>query len=771
MRGCQLLASAGIVLAGVMVAVPTYAQTTDAATSEPSESAEPSPDPAASESSGADIVVTAQRRSQRLQSVPISVSALGGDQLTEKRIQTANDLVGAIPNLRSQNVIGSNSPIFALRGVSMSDYSVNQQGPIASYFDEVYKGSFALLGLGTYDLERVEVLRGPQGTLYGKNTTGGAINFISRKPELGELGGNLSVGYGNYNRHEASGALNVPLGDTAASRTAFTFARADGWFENVFPGKPDANAVREYAIRQSLLFRPSDKLEFVLRAQTSLQNPINYAALNESTADGIGAGAYEAFGAGTSYFRNGLSRRKVDSDFVGRFRRRTAGVGLTTSYELTDALSVVSITAYDYGKITIPEDPDGSPRQVFYDVTGGSTRQFSEDLRLASDFSSGPNFIAGVYYNHETTKGRNEYRYYTDLDVTGDGSIDAADCTETLFFACIYRNSYRQKRKSAAIYTDVNWPVTEQIVLHGGLRYTRDIGRLQDYKAQVLGVDGTIIGNTVPGDPNDIDATTGLSFRTGAVTGKAGIDFKFDENRLFYVSYSRGYRANSFNSQAFFAPSELGVTKPETLDAYEIGLKTQFLDRRLTVNLAGFYYGYNNQQALSINPNNTQQVVNIDKSRIYGGEVEVDFRPVEAVHLFVNAGFLNSKIKRGTVSGVDLRGFQLPAAPKVNLNAGADIALFDNGSSKLTVSGDVSYISKQYFDLLNKESLVQKKYAVVNGRLSYAFQDDRYSIAVWGKNLLNRYYYTAGVDGTAFGFIAHYLGEPRTYGITLAAKY
>lgn len=182
------------------------------------------------------VVVTALRREERLQNVPVSVTALSPTELATRRIATANDLVGSIPNLRSQTTVGSSTPIFALRGVSQSDYSVHQLGPFAIYCDEVYKDSFPLVLLATYDLERVEVLRGPHGTRYGKNTTGGATNFISRKPELDLVNGYLSLGGGNYDHDEASGAINIPLYNTVAMRTAFTFARANGWMDNVLPG-------------------------------------------------------------------------------------------------------------------------------------------------------------------------------------------------------------------------------------------------------------------------------------------------------------------------------------------------------------------------------------------------------------------------------------------------------------------------------------------------------------------------------------------------------
>ena len=216
-----------------------------------------------------EIVVTAQKRAESLQKVPVSITALSGDELAARQIRAAEDLVMGVPNLQSNAAIGDGVPIFSLRGISMSDFSFAQNGPIATYYDEVYKGNFALLGLNLFDLERVEVLKGPQGTLYGKNTTGGAINLISRKPDF-TTGGSLSLGYGNFDHFMVDGAAQTALSDVLAARVAFTFERADGWMKNVAPGKPDLNAVRQYGVRGTLLYRPSDTVDVTLRLSTSL---------------------------------------------------------------------------------------------------------------------------------------------------------------------------------------------------------------------------------------------------------------------------------------------------------------------------------------------------------------------------------------------------------------------------------------------------------------------------------------------------------------------
>lgn len=311
------------------------------------------------------------------------------------------------------------------------------------------------------------------------------------------------------------------------------------------------------------------------------------------------------------------------------------------------------------------------------------------------------------------------------------------------------------------------------IKLRGGLRYTHDTGRLSEFSAQLFGADGTPLANTVPGDPANFDATTGLRFSTGTFTGKLGVDFKTAGGNLLYASYSRGYRGKAFNAQAYFSPNELSVAKAETVNAYELGFKTQFAGRRVTLNGAVFYYDYRNQQALDIDTaTNLQTLVNIPKSRVLGGELELSARPVDGFRINAGLGLLDTRIRQGTLRGVSLVGNELPNAPAVSLNAGFDWDVVNRGAGKLTLSIDGSYTAKQYYDLFNTDRIAQDGYVLVNGRLSYRFGEDRYGVSVWAKNVFNRYYQRYAVDlMDSFGYDYFHLGDPRTYGVTVDTRF
>ena len=215
------------------------------------------------------VVVTAQKRTENQQDVPIAITSLNSKTIERANLSNATQLTQLIPSLQVNGVVGEGTPIYSLRGVSMFDFSFNQSSPVALYKDEVYKGNFAIQGVELFDLERVEVLRGPQGTLYGKNTTGGAINLITKKPDY-TSSGYLRAGYGNFDRRKIEGAIQLPvIGDVLAVRGAFTYAKSDGWLENVAPGAPDLAGTDQWGARISVLFEPSESLTFNLIASRS----------------------------------------------------------------------------------------------------------------------------------------------------------------------------------------------------------------------------------------------------------------------------------------------------------------------------------------------------------------------------------------------------------------------------------------------------------------------------------------------------------------------
>ncbi len=720
------------------------------------EAAAPAHDPAQNDEAPAEIVVTAQKRAENLSDIPLSLSVLGSHAVEAARLTQADDLASRIPNLRFSATVGENTPIFSLRGVSMSDFSLNQAGPVAAYYDEVYKGNFAFLGLQLYDLARIEVLRGPQGTLYGKNTTGGAINYVAEKPRFNN-GGYLKAGLGNYNRAEVQGAVNVAASSTIAARIAFTAARADGWFRNRLPGQDDLSSTREYGIRGTLLWQPSDRAEIVLRLSTSLQNPRNYGNYSKPGPDGVGAGVYEAYGQGRSYFRVGLGPRELEANFTPRRYARTWSAALTGTFRLNDALTLTSVSGWDRGSLYVPEDTDGSPTRALEIPYTDRGTQFGQELRLAWDDSGPLSVIVGVHHHREDLFNATDLNFWTDLDVDGNGRLDAGDCTaNTSLLACVISNRLDQAKRSWATFGDVRLKIATRTTLRGGLRFTHDSGLQKDLTSQVRGVDGVLVATLIP--------PLNRRFAGNNLSGKVGLDHELEEGSLLFASYSRGYRASGFNAQAFFDPAEAGVARPETIDAMEVGTKTRV--GAVGLSFTAFHYIYRNQQFLSVNPADaTQTLVNLDRSRIYGAELEIEAQPHPDVSLNGGLGLLHARAQNGVISGLDVRGHHLSNAPALTANGSAAWTAWSNEKAKMTVRGDVSYVSSQYFEIVNIPRLRQGGYALLGAGIDYLRGD--WTLTLWGKNLTDHIYFTSRIDLSGFGFDYNHVGTPRTWGASL----
>ena len=750
-----------------------------------------------------EIVVTAEKRAESLQTVPVSVTALTSSQLAQVKLDTPSDLVTQVPNLQVNGIVGEGSPLFSLRGVSMFDYSLNQSSPVASYIDEVYKGNFVLFGVELYDLERIEVLRGPQGTLYGKNTTGGAINFITHKPGF-DTEADVKVGVGNYDRKEVEGDLQTALvPERVAMRFAFTYTKVDGYVQNVLPGHPDLEGVDQYGVRLSFLFKATDSLDLMLRLSKSMQDPQNYAIVDgRIPAPNPAAGpATAAGGVGfTGYFRTvdgsytgaPLTNYQVAQNYTPRRRQDNDAVELTADWTVSPANKVTSITSWDEGKLFNPEGTDGSPFYIWKIPYVGDTRQVTQDLRLTSTGDAPLRYILGAYYQHQIVFNSTENEIFTDPAFNTHNNYQ--DCAANSFGpngyaagvningGCDYFNSFDQILNSWATYTDDSYKLSDLVTLRAGLRYNHDNGAQKNALNQLRGSDQVPIANlgffseqpggyygptlALPGTPGyaaDVGETRGQSYHNVATTGRLGVDFNVTPDALLYLNYSRGYRSAAFNSQFLFTPSDLTTVKPEILNSYEGGFKTSWLDHRLQIDGAVFHYQYKDQQIINVYPTGQQPLINLGKSKIDGGELEIVGRPVRPLTLRASAGFLRTDVQDGTLATGSIDGQELPYAPHVSGTVAADWEITDLPWAKINLHVDTNYNTKQYLALPNEDAISQGGYALLNGRLSL-IGVDKWEVGLWGRNIANRFYLTNAVDVQGFGFDYRHIGTPRMYG-------
>ena len=273
-------------------------------------------------------------------------------------------------------------------------------------------------------------------------------------------------------------------------------------------------------------------------------------------------------------------------------------------------------------------------------------------------------------------------------------------------------------------------------------------------------------------DPAELRTLDVINPATEAPAGRIALGGEEDVNRAVaaarraFASYSRGYRASGFNAQAYFDVAEANVAKPETIDAFELGAKARLLDRKLELSATAFTYIYRNQQFLSVNPANAaQNLVNLARSRIYGAEVEIDLRPSPVLGLHAGLGLLDARAQEGVISGTDVRGHRLSNAPSVTLSTSADVAVYQTDAASLSLHGGVNYVAPQFFEIMNIPRLRQSGYALVEARAE--FRRGPWALALWGKNLTDRQYFTSRIDLSGFGFDYNHIGTPRSFGGTL----
>jgi iron complex outermembrane receptor protein len=772
-----------------------------------------------------EVTVTAQRRTERLQDVPIAVTAISGSELIARGVRQAADIVDSVPNLLLNQPYGPEAqPTFTLRGVTTQDFSENQSSPIAMYVDEVYKPVGALQALQIYDLDRVEVLRGPQGTLYGKNATGGAVNFYSRNPSLSEYDGYVIAGAGNYSLFTTQAAVGGPIiDDRLGWRAAFLYEKRDGWVNSTVPGVEPLNGVDAAAGRLTFLGKPSDDLTILFKVFLSKSGGTPYGAhaLNNDPS-------VTGFNGTIGWFDNG-AKYAVHKEI------RDDGTSLKIDWQLPHA-TLTSVTGFDYGRWYEKSDDGGLPITARLDDPNtyfSSVNAFSQELRLTSSDKGPFGWLAGLYYGRESTHATVQFHFYDGYNLNfwfPKIPPTSASIPQPLFGEDEY-NSFDQIKDSRAIFLNLTYAITPQFTLRAGARYTKDKVTIENFYALQGGlpnpgsvgmspdIDATTwwtqtIGNPAlypppqPGNPPTAPRTyfqQGLALQafgvvptfendTNNVSGKVGADWRVNDQVLTYLSISQGYRGVAFNGQAYFDNAELTFAEPEKLTSYEIGAKTEFWNRRGIFNIAVFHYDYKNQQFLDAfklpaGLGTGFHTVNAPKSRVDGAEFEFQVRATNDLQIMANLGLLHSKyvdltLHKGqfedlaqTIPRVCCVGNQLIQAPDYNAMLAIDWRFLHLGAGDLRLFLDGNYYGKQYFDAFNTERDAQGAYGVANARLSFESIGKRgWAIGAWIKNITNRQCLAYALnqrdyDTGYLGFDYALVGEPRTYGADVTLRF
>ena len=414
-----------------------------------------------------EVVVTAQKRTESMQDVPVAVSAIGGENIEAMGWDRPNDIAAQVPNMQVSTPLGDVQPLFAIRGVSMVDYTPSQSAPVGVYIDESYVGASYLHGLSMFDLERIEVLRGPQGTLYGKNTTGGAINLITRTPQIDDaMSGNFTAGAGNYGLVNLQGGIEGTLSEgTLAGRLAFNYKDNDGYYDNKIG--QDLTQTSYYSLRGTLNWQATDALSAVLKVSHGDSD----AGTSAVRAVGTNPGGLNIAGSEDSL---NAKYHEGSIDRAGDTEAEMTLVNLKLDYEM-DRFSLVSVTSWYEGEYFSVQDSDGTSAELLALNWGSDTDAWSQDLRLVSAFDGPVNFIVGAYYGFEDVN--TDILHYHFFEAPASNAVLPQQAAGVLLSNGAMGQVQRYfdvEKETCAVYGDLNWDITDKLSMNLGLRYTHD---------------------------------------------------------------------------------------------------------------------------------------------------------------------------------------------------------------------------------------------------------------------------------------------------------
>lgn len=763
-----------------------------------------------------EIIVTAQRRAESLSKVGITVSAVGAQELQRRGVTELGDLAKLVPGFQTTSSYGG-APILTLRGVGFNSRNASSTAPVGLYMDEAAV-AYPYMSLGMiYDLERVEVLKGPQGTLYGRNATGGLINYVAAKPTKSFEGG-LTLEAGSYQTLNASGFVSGPLNELVRVRLAFNSEnRGEGWQHSITRderlGKLYQKAARltvdvgnggpfSATVTGSYWKRTGDTLATQAIYYISDANPATHPFTSDLVRQSIQP--------------HPTSVKDVDWYSASSQRQSAAGIlhsgPLTNSefylltgklgYELSQNIRLQSLTSYQHLRQRDVSDASGTQAANFEVDARNRIHSLSQELRLLGD-SGRLKWSVGGYYarDHIDT---DEINYAGDnaviarLRYVGAFVLPHPGYTnpDILNSFGYYDNGATTLTKVFAGFGNAEYKLNDLFKLTAGARYTKDT---TDFSGCTYDIGGHSVAfaNTVyrlfgvtsrlnPGECYTLNATDTDFVRTSVdnridqknLSWRANLDVTPSPTTLVYGSISRGYKSGGFPVLSASAEAQFAPVKQERLTAYEAGVKLSLFERRMQLNLAGFYYDYTNKQVFGRvqDPIFTtlSRIRNIPKSREIGAEGDLTWRLSRSLTAHASGTYLASKVLRFsdyTDFGqlVDIRGKTFPYTPRFS---GAGSLTYDAPVSQvvnLAAEVGVNYQSKSHADTADLEQFRIKGYALVDGSIGLHAHDDRWSLSLYGKNLFNTYYWT-GVASN-IDVIFRFPGTPRELGARAAFRF
>ena len=750
-------------------------------------------DVATTDDKSTDVIVTARRRTERAQDVPIALSVVGGDTLDRTGRTNLLQIAELTPSLtiRSNN---ARNTFANIRGLgSNSDQNDGLEVGVGFYVDDVYYGRIGASQFDLIDLDRVEVLRGPQGTLFGKNTTAGAINIVTRAPSFDtEVRAEISLAERGYHQARASlsGAL---IDDFAAARLTVSNTHQDGMLYNAFNGRK-INDFDNLTVRGQLLLTPAPALTIRLIGDYSKQTSYSRATSIAGVFTRYANGAAIANNFNDRVARTGYAlpynpadpfAKVVDVDATIQANMEGYGVSGKVDWDL-GTTTLTSITAYRWWDWYPRNDQDNTSLSI--NIKGGTTnrqRQFSQELRLGSNGIKTIDYTLGLYYFWQVIHALGEYQLGPAYAVWNNPTANRtlADYTFTGFQS---NSTIEPRTKSYAAFGQATWNIFPALSLTGGLRFTHE-------EKTGLFDQQTVAGNDLS-SLSAADRATAQSLRNAlypeirydvatkndALTGQVTLGYKPVDDVLLYATYSRGSKSGGLSLGSL--PAGVSpVVNPETVNAYELGVKSQFWDRRITLNAAAFRTDVKEYQAAITEfiGNTTtfrRYISNIPAVRSKGVEADLIIAASEQFSFTASAAYVDATYRgytnaqnapeRRNISEVqDLSGRQLANAPKFVYTLATDLVQPLGNDAQVYARVDFTHRSSYDTSGLNSIYTQIAPYGVANARLGFRVEGSKFDLAFWVRNLTNTKYFTA-LNAANNGLITGNIGDPRTIGAT-----
>jgi len=686
-----------------------------------------------------EVIVVARQRQESIQDVPISITAVGGSALSELRIDTLQEIEHSIPNLVFGETGTSGETYVGIRGIGDFSRNIGFDTRVGVYIDGVFSGQSLSVDQGLGDVSQIEVLRGPQGTLFGKNSSSGVINIITNRPEIGETSASLQAGFGNLDNTYGSATVNLPLGDKSALRLSAVGQEQDGYVSNIASGKNLMSNDHQQA-RARLRYQPSDALDMIL--SVDVRNQDNDILFLEPDAEYENAAGNPA----------AAGRYTVDQDGPLVDNNDSWGMGFNVDYDLGNGYTLTSITGYRRSKRRVGSDEDATGAYALHvQWFEDEFEHFTQELRLSSPEADRFRYVAGLYYFDQQGEQVRDV-------VLGPAFGAPADTLAA-------RSDSSVDTKSWAAFVNANYDLTDRLTLSGGLRYTEEEkdADLSQFTLPAFGLANFTRFVDSIDDSN--------------VTATANLRYAFSDSVQSYFTYSRGQKSGGWNVDFVAAEQDLPFDE-ETVDSFEIGLKSDLLDGRLRLNLAAFHAEYDDFQVFQFQFTGTTTnliVSNAASVTTEGLEIEGVARFSEAFELSYGVGWTQAEFDDFPGGAVDeageptnVAGNKLPRAPEITSSLTGRY-FFDIGSIDGSLALNWTYRDKQFFNPDNRDRSAQDGYSLLNASLDIGLSES-WSVAVWGRNLTDEEYRTmAGVSflGVPFSLFA----QTRTYGADISYRF